>query len=407
MLGSFKKSFKQSGEYSTHIPRGIIEAMNMELPEGFKYQDVGDGLCILTFPEGSSFRGVMQIEGASKEQLSLCKNVNDLFDYASNLQKDIRIMPNEDGYYIIGEEKFSRADIIKSPLSDYVMEEGNFLILTPRFNQKFDAPIEIDGIKYLFCMERVPNDSVRIRKFVNSNYKGIILTIEGAEDGKSINISIRIDLESAQSVSEICDCIAVYNGFVEGRSSIFGTKLNEKGKADKAYSKEVICFWNNVKKLEEVLNLRFDVTKTLTNTDVDFLNRLSCSLLKNKPYRIDKHINSLDGDADENTEKELNPMIGNDILFRYVQGYRAEIMGQEIECYELTFIFDSHVSDTNLDTNTGKFHVDITDSEGKKMYIAAKIYLDENAVNEVLDDEQFDLQLFKEAETIDKLLLVY
>ena len=65
------------------------------------------------------------------------------------------------------------------------------------------------------------------------------------------------------------------------------------------------------------------------------------------------------------------------------------------------------MSDTNLDTNTGKFHVDITDSEGKKMYIAAKIYLDENAVNEVLDDEQFDLQLFKEAETIDKLLLVY
>lgn len=120
MLGSFKKSFKQSGEYSTHIPRGIIEAMNMELPEGFKYQDVGDGLCILTFPEGSSFRGVMQIEGASKEQLSLCKNVNDLFDYASNLQKDIRIMPNEDGYYIIGEEKFSRADIIKSPLRDYI-----------------------------------------------------------------------------------------------------------------------------------------------------------------------------------------------------------------------------------------------------------------------------------------------
>ena len=411
MLGSFKKTFRDGNKFVVPVPKAIIKSMADKLPEGFGYQEIKAGLCIITFPQDVTIEGNVSINSASKDVLQQCHTYEDYYRYATNLQQKLFIGPNDDGYLYIGGKPFTLEQMFVAPYETIQIVNGGVFVDVPKFDKTIDVVISIEQDKYLFSMKRVAYDSLDYCKFVNVNYPMITMSLIGKQKAKTaedISISVSVDISKAKSVEEVCEGIRIYNGFAKRKAKMFGTMITKKSFAESAFDEEVVGFWNSLKTLESVLGINFNIaTNTIDASDVELIKKLMCSFIQKKAFIPREKISSISGDITDETSDKMFGDIGKPLVFQYEQDIEAHLLGVCFKFVSLSFLYDVKIEKIVEDEGAHRFTAYFSSVEGKDYYQVSQFFLTESDLTEFLNSESFSVAEFAKADKISGLNYVY
>ena len=402
MLGDFNKLFMEKPRADGGIPKGILEALSFDMPEGFEYKDIGDGLCMLDIPEGTSIKGRLRLNGSSRENLLKCKSFIDLMSYATNLQQPIQIEGDENGFFELDDQKISSDQFVQSPLKDIEIRNGRLIIPPQKLDQSFEIPLSISDDSMVILMKRVIYDSVDWIKFSGDSGIGFSIAIFMKPGEPEIKLTISTNFSHSKTVENVIKCIKYYNSFANGSAKIFDSLVNSKNEAEMIpFATDVIEFWNQLYSLEKVFNVFFSTSRNVYKKDVQKVRELYRSLIKNKPFRINETITKLNSTSAFSTNVNIDDIEGKELLFRFVKEETVEILGVDLSVSAVKYIFGTKIKKFSFDEETRAFSI-ILDraSEDIDPYTATLYFANTEDLKSFLESEDDNTGLFANAETI-------
>lgn len=402
MLGNFRKLFKDKPRADGKIPKGILESLSFEMPCGYKYEDIGEGLCILNIPEGTSVQGRLRLDGSSRENLEKCKTFNDLIGYATNLQQPIRIEPDDNGNFLFDGKEIPAKQIVQSPLKDIQVEKGRLMIFPKEFGQHFDLPMSIDDESLTIHMKRAIFDSVDWIKFTGDSGIGFAVSVFAKLGEPTIKINITTDFKESKTVENVVKCIKWYNGFANGKVTVFDSIVNSNNEAEMTpYADEVVEFWNQLYSLENIFDVAFIASQGVYEKDVRKVRELYRSLIEKKPFRINEIVTKLSGKGNYKTTENIDKIEGEELYFRYLKEESEVIMGIDLSFIALMYIFGTKVKKFTYDEKTKSFSVIVEKaSDDVEPFTATMLFVNKKDLDTYLEHEDENKDLFINAETI-------
>ena len=402
MLGSFKQVFKEKPKTYAKIPRGILESLAVDMPEGFSYTDIGDGFCILNIPQGSKLQGKLKVPGASADNLAKCKTFKDLMDYAMNIQKPICIESDDEGLFLIDGVKISAKQFVQCPLKDIELMEGSLRWFPEPLTQQFDLVMTLKGESESVRLVRVVYDSVEWIKFEGDYKAGLLISILAKIDIPEIKINVTTDFKCAKSVENVLKSMRWYNGFALGEVEIFGSKI--KGNEDNKivpYPEEVLCYWEQLHELEKIFEVSFNTALPVYGKDAIKAAELYRSIIEKRPFRTEESITKLNGNGDYETTDEIDDLEGKELYFRFLKKEKTEIMGVILEYVAVKYVFGTKVKKIFFDEKTKDYEVILEQARDELApYTATRYFIDENNLEEFLKIEDEKREEFAGAEII-------
>lgn len=404
MLGNFRELFIEKNNNEMRIPQGILDSLSNDLPEGFQYRNVGNGFCVLEIPSGAQIKGKLRIDGATVENLKLCKTFEDIEMYATNLQQSICILPDEYGNYYIDEHPFSAQQLLKKPLENMELVDGILRYEPQPFDYSFCFKLRVNDDEIDVHAVRKPHNSIDRMKFVSDNLEGFKLTLVLNVLEPKMTVNIVTDLQNAGSVQNVIDSIGLYNSFCKGEVYIYDVGLNNNNEAKLTpYDQEAIEYWEQLKHMEDIFNIKFDVSVGIYEFDVIKVRELYRSLVKKEPFRINEIISKLEGNGKYETTQEVVNMVGREMFFRFLKDEKSTIMGQELHYYGIKYIFGGKVKKFSYDENSEKFETELEPADDTEMYTSTQYFISEKDLNLFLDEEDRYRKTFIDAKLIEEI----
>lgn len=167
MFSNFKDAFVRKPQFTSKPPLVVEEYLNADIPQNFSYKYAGDGMYYLDSIDGINLQsGKVLLPTEAVPLFEGIKPTIELYqEYSYNSQKPIEILPNDDGCYIINNQKISAQKIVKNPLSPLILNESRFVMSPPSFPEPFSIKISGDGYELDLKMQRKPMNSIYKRLF--------------------------------------------------------------------------------------------------------------------------------------------------------------------------------------------------------------------------------------------------
>jgi hypothetical protein len=402
MLGSFKQVFKEKPKTYAKIPKGILESLSVDMPEGFSYTDIGDGFCILNIPQGSKLQGKLNVPGATPENLSKCKTFGDLMNYATNIQKPICIESDEEGLFTVNGVKISANQFVQCPLKDLKLMEGSLRWFPQPLTQEFELKMSLNDIEESVRLVRVIHDSVEWIKFAGNNGAGLLISILARVDSPEIKINVTTDFKMAKSVENVLKSMRWYNGFALEEVKIFGSEIkSNKGEGIIPYPEEALYYWKQLYELEEIFDVKFNSSLPVYGKDVMKTNQLYRSIIEKRPFRTEESITKLNGNGDYDTTEEIDDLKGKELYFRFLQREKTEIMGVALEYVAVKYVFGTKVKKISFDKETKDYEVILEQArEELTPYTATQYFVNEEQLEAFLTVGDDKREEFADAEII-------
>lgn len=370
MIADFYKSIKKP-ETERVLPAKVVKVLNKQLPRGYQYESDGHGHYVV---KPSSKKTTQHFTGTvNYEKSGIPKEISQeqLGEYVYRTQKkiffdDVKIV--EDG------KTLDFPDIYKDPITGEKTEIAHdFIMLPSPFPPAAPMKFETyDGEKVNIDFIRVPYDSFDYIKFENVSFPALKMTWtipereHKAELGPGI-INLSATPSKAESVDDAILALKILKSFAIRRLKINDTRMGEDlGSATKLKNDQLedrIKFWSLFKRLEGILNVRFDPGADYPEEDQHFAAELFYNFLDCKDFVYTKpfahfHIgmNSL-----IKKEKAFDDIIGMPGLsLSFIGHNKATLMGAEFELY---------ISNVLVDMTLEKIVFD-EDKQGAELYIS-------------------------------------
>ena len=402
MLGNFRKLFVDMPHADSAIPSGILQAMEYDLPEGYSYEDLGNGICFLKIPSGTSIKAKIFIEGATKEKLHKCQYLDDYYNYAINLQRPIVLLPDDNGLYYFDEQAFSINQIMSMPLQDMKVKDGSFELKVPRFEYEISVKMSLFDKERIIKLKRVSYDSLDNFKFVSDEKKGFVITMIINKTEPTVNISVFTDIVNAGSVKNVCDSIFWFNGFAKGEIIMYDQRMNPNNKAHiTPYDDESVQFWNQLLELEKIFNVNFDVTQGIYERDVIRVRELYRSLVEKKPFRKNESVSQLEASTIDEKEINIGAVVGQNIFFRFLTRQSNFVMGVKLNYVGIKYIFNAKITTYEYKEKTKKYVVLLENGQkNSPMFTSTLYFQNESELNSFIPYEKEKTPEFEKAECI-------
>ncbi len=398
MIGDFKKAFKEPHVADGPIPKGILKAASQSLPGELEYEDIGQGFCIITNKDGLNIRGKAAIDGVSDERMQECTSSNDIMFYARNLQKNLYLGPDEDGYLYVNGQPIDPASFVYQPLGNEQILNGKFIMVPSPFNEELHIPFEFDDSSETVDFERAVHDSISEMKYVSKNFDGLSIIIYLDRKTAQMKITVTVSITKSKSVSNICRNLKYYNNFAQGKVKMSGHVQNENNIAQlKPFDNDTITFWNRVYEIESNLQVNFDVEVGLTKDDLLMTNQLYRSLIQNKPFKSYRTRAVLSGNNDFS---DINDYQGKIIMFRYCQKETMVLLGERLDLLCIRYLFDCSVVECteNKVDNTCEFVLE--SAPDRRMYASTMYINDEETAINIINKEEEYREMFINADEL-------
>lgn len=404
MLGDFRKIFVEKTNNEMKIPQGILDSLSINLPEGFHYENIGRGICALCIPSGAQIKGKLQIDGATQENLEKCETFEDLERYATNLQKQICILPDIDGNYFINGYPIKAQELIKKPLGTMKLVDGILRYSPAPLDSKINFNLNVNNKEIAVHTIRKPDNSIDKLRFVSNNLGGIILTFILNMSDTKMTVNVVTDLQQAGSVQNVISSIELYNSFCRGEVFVHDVALNQNNIASMTpYNQEAIEYWNQLKQLEDIFDVQFDVSTGIYEFDVIKVRELYRSLVKKEPFRTNETITKLEGNGEYETSEEVDNMVEKEMYFRFLENEKTTLMGIELHYFGIKYIFGGKVKKFLFDESTKKFETEIEVADNTEMYTSTQYFVSEREMEIFLDEEDGYRELFVNADLIEEI----
>lgn len=379
MFSNFKNAFVRRTQYTIEPPKAVTDVINTEVPEGFEYRYMGDGMYVLDADSGLDIQsGTVVIPEKAKKffQDAEIIDIDKVKQYAYNSQTAIQIRPDEEGFFIVNGERIKMQDFIKAPLKNIQAESMQFMMIPPAFPKPFPITISGDGYELELLICRKAMESIDEIMFETVEETPLKLNYIYNTVTYKCTFNISTNNNCRKTVIDIVKANHIFNACISGDGYIAGVRLDEAVNI-KMVPLETVEFWDAVLQLEKYLNISFNPSEELTPEMIDKLYELyHCFIVKSSFKKYQKYTN-VKGKGYMEQFVENVDVIGKEMLFEFVEDEKAKLLGVELDYYSLIGIYGAVVTDIMVPEHNqnGEFIIELDEAVGKKMYAAKRYFL--------------------------------
>lgn len=296
MDGLFNQAF---GKTEQSVPKEVVRELNKELPKGYKYVWDNKLEQLIIRPAKSKQPFTYTIEFSTEEN-NLPANLSDtdLAEYIYRTQKTIKVKH----VYAI-DKNGNKRDVYEDPITHKnVSDKSEFYISPSPFPPAIGMVFTVeDGENIEVKIKRQPYESMNHILLENESPSGlkirwILSELKESNDQQrqqegdslpSATMTVTATPSKAKSVDDALNGLKILKAFATGNLYIDGHKSEDKqseGKLDVNDINDKIDFWTTLKKLQEILNVKFDPGADYPVEDARFAYEIDQSLIENKEH---------------------------------------------------------------------------------------------------------------------------
>lgn len=405
MFVDFNRVFNNKPQTELKIPDALVDRLNANLPTGVRYVADDDGNCRIVSEEGSFTIGGLIYKPTEEHKKVLGKKFTheDVLNYSYNAQKPIPLGLKKDGYIILNGEEFPIEKMSYKPYNPVTYISGSMFMYPHPFPGPF--PLKVGCEKYTceLLFQRIPNESVNIAAFESEKEKPLFVKYFLDETKSKISFTISFNLAYAKTIRDVVESTTIYNAYLEGKGLFCGKPLIADIDASKLkkYDPDSIAFWEKILRLEEVLNVQF----TPPHDDVDFsvismVETLYQNLVENNPVRIDKKIDSLDGEWKMTSEEEVKDSIGKPVYFEFQATSSGNLFGMDFDFPCMIGVFNAKLANYTVKGEHYSLILE-NESEDKPMYTSVQRFLTEEMLTDYMSGDRNErITAFHDAKSV-------
>lgn len=375
MYGDFDSIFNENEE-TTKIPQDIVSAINSlsDLPEGYEYKEHGSR-CILETTKNNNIAYKANLV-LTKDMFEMLKNVNEeerssyILEYLYRTQQGVYV---KNLNVVINGKEYS---FEKSPYVNNDLKKQNSIFIRPQpFLPPKDVNISIiDGKEFKIKFQRQPYESMDTMLFSNVSFKLLDIKLyfheaDISKDKFDVNFKITLNFEYAESVEQLIDALNLYKAFMTSNVRVNNEKLPKVDNAvyDDKWLESGLLIWTKVRKIEEVLGVKFNPSVDLDKYNYNLLLDLYDSLIDDKVININGEITSLNIKPKKGVDaKEFINKTAKSI--ELVGDNNFEALGAKFEVFSCTSISEFIITSTEpLDDDLIKLNIEPVKGKGMKI----------------------------------------
>lgn len=333
----FREAFAEENEQELTLgPESWQKYINETAPSGSRYEYIGDSFYQLSPVGNGSLVFKMKIKIPEDIRAVGPKNTEEFQDLIYRMQKKIEIDISE---ISLNNQSISIDQLALSFRNDIRHDHDKFYIIPQPFSPPFSLPVQLNGNKYSFTMERQPYASLTKRVFESKSSSIIHLKLIIDEKVNNHTLSTNYNLANVESCEEIYNQKDFISDYSTGKVDILGNHLELFTTEDTSDIKDTLDFYLHLWDIEQKINDTFTPRENITNLDYVNVKRVHCSIVNDKYYHTgEKDANfifSADNEADIFPNKE-------DIETPFaIVGYTPldiQILGKSLKLYEQNII---------------------------------------------------------------------
>lgn len=395
MFVDFNKIFKGKPQTELKIPNAMVEHLSSKLPRGVRYRADENGNCEIVSEGGPiTFGGLIFVPTEEhKKVLGEKFSIDDVLNYSYNAQKRIPLQLKKDGVIILNGEEFPIDRLHYNPYSPVSFASGEMFMFPRPFPAPFTLEVGCDKYSRQLSFKRIPNESVNVATFESEGEQPLVVKYFLDEIKHTIAFNISFNLSYAKTVRDVVEATFIYNAFADGKGLFCGLPLvaNIDTSEIKKYDLDSALFWEKVLQIESALKLTF----TPPQEDIDFstiriVEMLYQNLIKNRPTRDNKKIDSLDGEWDMHGDNEVKNSVGKPIYFEFQVIYHLSLFGAKKDLPCIMGIFDSKLSNYTVKGKKYKLLLDHLSKE-QHMYTSTLRFATESDLQACMNGDRSEM----------------
>lgn len=388
MFADFEKAFKDE-TIDKKIPIEILSYLSRELPDGLKYEDAGEGLCVLE-PNADEIKLEINVPTDLPEDFKP-NTINDLMEYIYRTQQILEVNPDKEGNITINDKKIKIEEFTKYPLVEKEAVNLKLYLKPDPFPDPFNIKIEGNGIIKDMLMQRQPYKSMDKRKFESIENKVIKLSYIIDEKNNSMNLNLKISVENSDNITNIIEALKIYQSFLDKTIKIAGSEMkngtitSSTDNNKKNGMKETIEFWTKILDLEKKMEVKFIPEFPLNREDILWFEKLYRSFIEDLPYKEYANIDSLTIPKNEETIDEFTAGT-KDIALLFTQRMNLTIWGVDLELYNTVGVFDFKISERKLNKdNNSEYILNTAPINKEGVYISTRHFDNEKDASDYIN----------------------
>lgn len=399
MFVDFDKVLKKAKDPEAKLPKALVDYLSKSLPKGFEYEQIDDGICSVVPKNNKLPIGgwMAKLTEHQREILGSNFTYSELCKYLYNSQTSLEIIPSDGTNITLNGEKFPMDNMFISPKNPSKKLEIKSYINPAEFPEPQQIELSYKNITRKLLFQRIANDSINEIIFETLDDEPIKLRIILDDRTLYSTISMSLNTDTIESVSEMINSMALFNAFMKGKLFIQGHKLLTQSNSDKPilYPNDVIVFWEKILQIEKHLELNFNIS----NKNIDYqteciIEKLYQCLINKVPIKDNYKVDSVNGCWNLNDDKDKS--IGKPI-FIILNGHEDfELFEQKFSLPCSIALFNSVLKDFQRTGEETKLLID-DEGDDKKRYTSTLLFKTDEELSKF--DPQNHIEEFKNAKS--------
>jgi hypothetical protein len=295
-------------------------------------------------------------------------------------------------------KKIHRSKLVYSFHRNIEKSANTLVIKPPKFSRALKINLSVGNHSLDITMNRIPNDSSCVIKFSSEETSPIkvFCTADTSSNSSPHTIEMNFSLNSIESVDTKITAFNIYNAIMHGKALLCGTMLKGKFSGNiKEVPSERIVLWEDIRKLEEILKVKFNASLPISNSESEIISILYSNLIEGKPVK--KLLDKITLTGESNNARYNDIAENTQYYFEYNSTDKITILGTEITCYSITSIFDGTVAKIELSNkNTSKFAIYLEKRE-KNMYSTTLYFTSREDLTKFQEQPNYIDKIYKES----------
>lgn len=385
MVYDFRKSLEN--DKKQHIPQGIINELNSELPAGYKYQQVDDRRLQLV-PTADNKQPQYNISMKNVEFKNLpkkkeFKDFSEVLDYATEHNLVLEGMFKGTLDVTVGEKKDATSGLIYNPLENSQITGGEFIIKPNVKTVKWDISVGAYRREIIVLFKRT-----RQKFYINNAEDTSPIKIEIIIDLINLTgkFNISLDLQGQHKITEVLELLNIQYGLLSGAAYIDGKacfwKESPKLSGNFDELKNRINWWEKIQILERQTDDKFLIQFPMSDKQRILLQALYINIIMDKPFKeyidMDSFRAKFKNQYTFHENEQLPPLILTDQL-------DLKEMGSSQKIYRIRKIYNLIVKTYEKKDNE-VVQIYLKHDDNFRVYMVTKMCLSEDKLKECFEN---------------------
>lgn len=398
MLANFSDAFIKKPLFTGKPSDALMEALNMELPEGCEYKYSGEkDICYIT-TQGTAKIENLELKIPDEIRAVIDKNTDAshlmdlLYQYQYNMEKSLEVTASESAMLNLENGAVPLEKMVISPMHEAAVENGRFEMFPERTVQRRHLTLSDGQHKIEIELERKPSGVWNEDLYVSVPESLLSINVKLNTIEQQASFSVSVNMQASQSIDQYISSLYLYNAFQTGKIRINDKLLPVTADNVNPVPASTFHFWEGISALQGRIHKTLMLPAQLENEDIILGGKLICSIIKEKPFKTEWNAGPVNFRGSLEERASIRSRIGSESLFAYSQSGTCELFGATFPIFCCTVIRGGILSDIT-DVSETEYAVYFSPSKTSKPYYAERYFLSEEEMEAYMKNDQFIEQM--------------